>query len=518
MNSRAIALAALMLVSTVTVPVTAADGSSDIVEYGTDGQPSFLVTYDDGEFASLQAWAESAPGYSIVENATADNTAVVSGPRYEVVAPTLLQNPLVALGGGTIAPMPLQSRSYVQSVDPNYRHALPEPVGALASESDYEAPRSDWLVDGGFNTDGIAFDGDANQSTIGAVATDLNADQVAADGSGVRVAVLDTGANVVNGTDDPLYGQRIVGARNFVTDQPAVASNDYANVSDGNGHGSWVLSSMAANATNNTYDGIALGADYLVGKTLADDGSGSTADIVDGIYWAEAQDADLLSMSLGSAVYDESLADALRHFVAGNGTAAFIAVGNSRMTRPAQIASPSDVPEPGIVSVAATNATNASQAGPAYFSQTGSDNGYSDLSSGTTRGAGPDIAGPGMRVTVPVFSADGYRRNETLSGTSMSTPIVAAVGTLSLDARPDLENDTDAFVSAVTNTTRPIPLAGTTEVGAGMVDAAKLVADNTSGTSQTDARTEPAQRRDQANRSLGLDWRFQALRRIQVGI
>jgi hypothetical protein len=512
-DARAVFLAGLIVLSAVAMPASAADSATDTATFGTDGTPSFIVEYDNESLDDLTAWAESSSEYEILENHTDRNTAIVTGPRWEVDAPTLLQNPLVATAGGLAVPEPLAERSYIVSVEPNYRHAIPEPKQTLASVSEYEKPVNDLLVDGGFNTEGVAFDGDANQSLIDGVRDDINVDAVTATGAGVRVAVLDTGANIQNASGDPLYDTRVVDGYNFVTDENAIASNDYDNISDGNGHGSWVLSAMAANGSNNSYDGVALGADYLVGKTLDDDGSGKTSDIVDGIYWAEANNADILSMSLGSAVYDESLERALKHFLEGNGTAAFIAVGNSRMTRPAQIASPADVPEAGIISVAATNATNATAAGPAYFSQTGSDNGYSDLSNGVSRGQGPDIAAPGMRVTVPVYTADGFRRNKTLSGTSMSTPIAAAVGALGLDARPGLENDTEAFATALENATRAIPSAGTTEVGAGMVDAEKFVNANTTGESQEDARTDPAQRRDAANKSLGLDTPFQAVRR-----
>lgn len=496
-----VALALLMITSMVAVPVAAAGGDVGFQQYDRGGanQPSFIVTYDNGSLDSLETWAEERSEYDIVEYTNESNEALVAGPRFQVESPSFWQDPIAAASAGTIAPTPLEDRSYIVDVSPNYRHSYAEPLTSLASESAYDAPASDWAVRGGYSTDGIAFSGDANESTMAEVRTAIDADEVSADGTGVTVTVLDTGLNVKNGSDDPLYGTRISAARNFVSDEDAVATNDYTNVSDGDGHGSWVAASIAANATNDSYDGVAPGANLLVGKTLDDDGSGSTQDIVEGIRWAEANNADILSMSLGSPVYDEEIAAALEDYLAGNGTVAYVAVGNSRFTRPVQIASPADAQHEGVISVAATNTTDAENASVAYFSQTGEDNGYTDASGGETQGAGPDVAMPGMSITVPTYSESGYRRNSTLSGTSMATPIEAARGAVGLDANPSLVNNTETFASWVRNTTNPIPNAGSTEVGNGMGSVKRLVNLNASETTQEEERTDPAKNRDMAN-------------------
>ncbi|WP_340102163.1 S8 family serine peptidase [Salinibaculum salinum] len=513
-------LVGLMLTSTIAMPVAAQAQASDvdIVNFGAESTPSFVVSYEDDEFDSLEAWAESSSQFDIESHDNASNIATVSGPRWQVQTPGIFDAPLTAaLAGTPVADTPLEGRSYIESVSPNYRHSVPDQPDGLSAE-EFEIPQrglSGVLPGDGPETTGIAFE--ANATDIGTVNEYVGADSVSEDGTGVDVAVLDTGLNVRNGTADPLYGDRITAARNFVTDEDAVASNDFENVSDGDGHGSWVASSLASNASNEALQGVAPDANLLIGKTLADDGSGSTADIINGIRWAEQQDADILSMSLGSPVYDEALADAMRDFVAGNGTAIFVAVGNSRTTRPAQIASPSDVPDEGVVGVAATNASAPSTAGPAYFSQTGEDNGFSDGSMGTTTGEGPDVAAVGMSVTVPVYSESDIRSNSTLSGTSMATPLAVGVATLGLDANPDLENETAEFTALVKNTTTAVPNAGSSEVGSGMVNASKLVTQDESGESQQDARTDAAQSRDAANGQTRLT-QFLARAQAQVGL
>ncbi|MFD1527503.1 MULTISPECIES: S8 family peptidase [Halobacteriales] len=516
-----VALTLAVLLAGITVPVAAADSPVAFQEYdrGGDLQPSFIVHYEDGTLDSLETWTEEDARYDLIAVNNDSSEAVVTGPQYHVSTPGLLEAPrIAALGGTSLAVTPLESRSYIEDVSPNYRHSYVEPITSLATADEYDTPASNWRVRGSWATDGIAFTDDANESTIGDARQVIDADAVSADGSGVDVAVLDTGLNVKNASADPLYGDRIAGAYNFVTDESGTVTNGFENISDGNGHGSWVASAIAANATNDSYDGVAPGATLHVGKTLADDGSGSTADIVDGIRWAETQDTDILSMSLGSPVYDEEIATALEDYLEGNGTVAYVAVGNSRMVRPAQIASPADVPEDGIISVAATTAEEPANASVAYFSQTGKDNGVTDLSSGTTRGASPDVAAPGMQVTVPTYSESGYRTNSTLSGTSMATPIEAARGAVGLSANPSLENQTETFAEWVRNTTNPVPNAGITEVGNGMGSVARLANLNASEETQKEARTDAATGRDAANGNFGTGFQFQAIRQVQQAV
>ncbi|MFF1910489.1 S8 family serine peptidase [Streptomyces sp. NPDC058239] len=84
------------------------------------------------------------------------------------------------------------------------------------------------------------------------------------DGKGVKVAVLDTGADLNNAD----IKSRITVSKSFV---PGEA------VQDGHGHGTHVASTIAGSGANSggKYKGVAPGADLLVGKVLANAGSGA---------------------------------------------------------------------------------------------------------------------------------------------------------------------------------------------------------------------------------------------------
>jgi subtilisin family serine protease len=162
------------------------------------------------------------------------------------------------------------------------------------------------------------------------------------------------------------------------------------------------------------------------------------------------------------------------------------------------VASPGDTPGP-TITVAAGNTTDSAAAAdralPAFFSQMGPDNGQTDLSGGVTDGVGIDVTAPGMNLTAPVPTTDGLRRNRTLSGTSMATPLVAGAVAQELEANPDWRDDPDRVAGYVQNTTRVMPRATVAAAGHGYLAVDKLDATNTTG-SQSAARTEAAESRD----------------------
>lgn len=89
-------------------------------------------------------------------------------------------------------------------------------------------------------------------------------------GNGVRIAVLDTGYN-----GDAFLSESLV--------------SDSTN--DGNGHGTHVVNTLLSVAPDVT---------LLIGKVLSDSGYGYTSDLINGIQWAMDNDADVISLSLGS--------------------------------------------------------------------------------------------------------------------------------------------------------------------------------------------------------------------------
>ena len=142
-------------------------------------------------------------------------------------------------------------------------------------------------------------------------------------GTGVVVAVLDTG--VSNGSHTaarvPDMNQTcILEGFNFV--------DNSTDAYDAVGHGTHV-SGTIAQSTNNGIGvaGLAPGVCILPVKVLSDEGIGTIADIVDGLYFAVASGATVVNLSLGSSAPSASLKDAIEK-VAQHGVFLACAAGN----------------------------------------------------------------------------------------------------------------------------------------------------------------------------------------------
>ena len=110
-------------------------------------------------------------------------------------------------------------------------------------------------------------------------------------GAGVTVCVLDTGFDFNDHPD--FVGANIVGSANFVNDGHKTAQ-------DGEGHGTHVTGTIAAQPNGFGVTGVAYDVDLLIARVLGDDGSGSISGVVKGVNWCVDQGADILSLSLGS--------------------------------------------------------------------------------------------------------------------------------------------------------------------------------------------------------------------------
>lgn len=110
-------------------------------------------------------------------------------------------------------------------------------------------------------------------------------------GKGVTVAVLDTGCDIKH----PDLKDRIIGGRNFTDDDRSNPDiyHDY------NGHGTHVAGTIAAQENETGVIGVAPEAGLLIVKVLNKAGSGKYDWIIQGIYYAIEQKADIISMSLG---------------------------------------------------------------------------------------------------------------------------------------------------------------------------------------------------------------------------
>lgn len=140
------------------------------------------------------------------------------------------------------------------------------------------------------------------------------------DGKGVKVAVLDTGADLNNAD----ITSEIIGSQSFISGQ---------GVQDGHGHGTHVAATVAGSGANSggKHKGVAPGADLLIGKVLSNSGQGPTSSILAGMEWAVAEGADIVSMSLGGADApgEDPLTMAVDSLSASSDTLFVIAAGNS---------------------------------------------------------------------------------------------------------------------------------------------------------------------------------------------
>ncbi|MFE3455029.1 S8 family serine peptidase [Nonomuraea sp. NPDC059194] len=270
------------------------------------------------------------------------------------------------------------------------------------------------------------------------------------DGTGVTVAVLDTG---VDATHPDLAG-KIVEARSFVPDETA---------KDGHGHGTHVASTIAGSgaASGGANKGVAPGARLLVGKVLGDTGSGDESGIIDAMEWATASGAKVVSMSLGANATDgtDPMSQAVNDLTAATGALFVIAAGN--------VGTPESVSTPGTADAALTVGAVDKADKQADFASQGPRVGDAALK--------PDITAPGVDIAAARAAGtamggpvdDHYTK---ASGTSMATPHVAGAAAIVAQVHPDWTPQ--QLKAALMSTSKDV--GGTVyQRGAGRVDVAR---------------------------------------------
>jgi subtilisin len=227
-------------------------------------------------------------------------------------------------------------------------------------------------------------------------------------GSGIRVAVIDTGINYLHEDLDPNSDNSNSGY-DYV--------NDDSDPFDDNGHGTHCAGIIAATINNPPIAvvGVAPEAKLYALKVLNSAGNGYTSDIIAAIQWAITNEMQVISMSLGSSVGSTSLQAACNEAFQNN-IVVVAAAGNNGAARtgtnilyPARYAN--------VIAVGATDKNNLR----ASFSNTGPE---------------LDLMAPGVSILsdyLDVSPNDG-RNLDTLymSGTSMATPHVAGTAALIL--------------------------------------------------------------------------------------
>ncbi|WP_249976653.1 S8 family serine peptidase [Vreelandella olivaria] len=247
-------------------------------------------------------------------------------------------------------------------------------------------------------------------------------------GSGIKVAVLDTGMDLGH----PDFADREFDTRSFVGEP----------VQDINGHGTHCIGTACgprAPAGNTPRYGIAFGSQVFVGKVLTNSGSSTGAGVLAGMNWAIANRCEVISMSLGSQspvqeAYTHAGAAALR-----NGCLIIAAAGNSSTNTGAPANSPT------IMSVASLDPNLK----PSNFSNWGK----------------IEIAAPGRDI---LSSWPRPNHHKSISGTSMATPHVA--GCAALWAESDASLRGEKLWRQLLDSAQTLSLSDS-RVGAGLVQA-----------------------------------------------
>ncbi|MFF3772311.1 S8 family serine peptidase [Streptomyces sp. NPDC002232] len=244
------------------------------------------------------------------------------------------------------------------------------------------------------------------------------------DGTGVKIAVLDTG---VDRTHEDLRTQ-VVGEKNFSASADAV---------DRVGHGTHVASIAVGTGalSGGRFKGVAPGARVISGKVLDDDGFGDDSAVIAGMEWAAAEGADVVNLSLGSP--DSPGVDPLEATVdrlsAEKGILFAVAAGNEGEMGSSTVGSPGSADS--ALTVGAVDADDRL----APFSSTGP-----RVGDGAVK---PDLTAPGVGITAAAapgsaidtrpgtpHPAPGYL---AIDGTSMATPHVAGAAALLKQRHPD---------------------------------------------------------------------------------
>jgi subtilisin family serine protease len=262
------------------------------------------------------------------------------------------------------------------------------------------------------------------------------------DGTGVKVAVLDTGIDA----EHPDLAGKLAGQRSFTPD---------GTTTDRIGHGTHVASTVAG--AGSTYKGVAPGAQLMVGKVLADDGFGQESWIVAGMEWAAASGAKVVNLSLGSVPTDgtDPMSQAVNRLSASTGTLFVIAAGNAG-------------PSLRTVSAPAT-ADEALAVGNIQLDGT--------MNWSSSRGARvvdnaikPEISAPGTGI-VAAYPGGGHR---AMTGTSMASPHVAGAAAILAQRHPDWTGR--QLKAALVSTAVPLDGASVWDTGTGRVAVDRAVA------------------------------------------
>jgi serine protease AprX len=269
------------------------------------------------------------------------------------------------------------------------------------------------------------------------------------DGSGVTVAVIDSGIAL----DDDFSDVAGEYSSDRVIMQLGFNSSAYT-VQDVFGHGTHVAGIIGGNGTKSdgVYQGVAPGVN-LIGIKISDDyGMAYESDTVEALQWVfdhkDEYNIRVVNLSIQSTVeqsYHDSALDAAAEILWFNGIVVVAATGNKGPDNGFNPVLAAPANDPFIITVGASEEKgDADRANDSIASFTAYDETIDYF-------VKPEIIAPGKDI-VSVLAGSSWWRNDhpdrfveggyfRISGTSMSTPMVAGAAALLLQSEPDLTPD-----------------------------------------------------------------------------
>ncbi|MEV6007849.1 S8 family serine peptidase [Streptomyces sp. NPDC051976] len=194
---------------------------------------------------------------------------------------------------------------------------------------------------------------------------------------------------------------------------------------DDDGHGTNVAGIAAERDNNEGYVGVAPGARITSIKTLDDQGSGSTSELVGALDWvtAHASTIDVVNISAGYSGDTRAITDAVNRAIA-KGVVVVVSAGNDHQDARKQ--SPANIPD--AITVSSLSDGDGKPGGQGGFGWCNKNNKNKDdtLSDFSNFGPGIDIAAPGD--CIQATGSDGGYSN--YSGTSQAAPHVTGAAAL----------------------------------------------------------------------------------------
>ncbi len=287
-------------------------------------------------------------------------------------------------------------------------------------------------------------------------------------GRGVGVAILDSGI-----ADNPALGKRVTQRVDFV-------SPSRPEEGDPGGHGTFLAGVLAAQTPS--YRGIAPEASLVSVRVLDASGVGRMSTVIRGLEWAirhrQDQKLRVVVLALSAPAAGSYRADPLAAAVELAWRSGLVVVAAAGNRGPAGGSVDTPGIDPLVVTVGATDdagTVGAADDSVPFFSARGP----------TVDGlAKPDLVGPGRRIVslrVPGSTIDrempdrregvaGFR----LTGTSMSTAVVAGATAVLLQQRPQLRPD--EVKAILVRSAKPLAGVDRTAQGAGVVSLASALA------------------------------------------